>query len=72
MRQMQASLTAVRNAQDEGLLYDVSESGQPRMRVIAQSSSPRDFAGAEIWRTLVLSPEDGRLLSRDLRLLLEK
>jgi hypothetical protein len=71
MRQMQESLAAARRTQDEGVLYDVSENGKPRMRSIAQSSK-RNFAAAETWRILTLSTEDARHLSDEMRALLEK
>ena len=71
MRQMQQSLAAARRAQDEGILYDMNENGQPRMRMVA-SSATRIVAATETWRVLALSREDGRRLSGEVGQLLEK
>jgi DNA-binding transcriptional ArsR family regulator len=70
-RQLQEALGAARRGQDDGVLYEVNEKGEPRMRMVALSPA-RNFASAEIWRMLALSSKDAQSLSAEIRALLEK
>jgi len=69
MRQLQEALITARRVRGEGLLYDVSEEGEPRMKIVALSSES-NFRAAETWRVLTLSRKDAEELSNEFRALL--
>jgi DNA-binding transcriptional ArsR family regulator len=70
MRQLQEGLAAARRGRDDGVLYEVNEKGEPRMRMVALSPA-RNFAAAETWRILTLSSKDAQSLSAEFRALLQ-
>jgi DNA-binding transcriptional ArsR family regulator len=70
-RQMEAALLAARRRDDEGILYEVTATGEPRMRIVAGSSQPASTP-AELWRVLALSAQDAQRLSGEIRAVLAK